>query len=92
MQIKVKSGRLSIGDKIFNEGDILNVEQSSAIDALVRYGNLEVIQDTKVTSKVVEDTKVTSGPVNADLNGDGVFDAKDKSIASKIMRRVVKRK
>lgn len=84
MQIKVTSGRLSFGDRIFKEGDVLTVDQSPAIDALIRYGNIEVIGAKNV--------KVVVPEVAVDLDGDGEFTKKDKSIASKVMRKIVRGK
>ena len=55
----------------------------SDLGHVVEWAKLGLIESCEVPKKVEEKKK----ELNLDLNGDGVFDKKDKSIAAKVLRK-----
>lgn len=71
----------------YKKGEIIRESDSEHIDEWSRKGHV-VLEESEPVSKPKKPSKPV---VEGDLNGDGKFDKKDKSIAGKILRRKTKK-
>ena len=79
---KILSGRLAIGNNIYEANEILDESQipKNNLDSLLRYKTIKLLDESVIVEKV-----------NKDLNNDGVIDSKDKSIAAKVLNSKAKK-
>jgi hypothetical protein len=89
MKIKVNCESFSFGGNKYVKGDVLDVSDLTGNVLLHRNNGLSSVKgDVVVAEKVVSEQEESC----LDLNGDGVFDKKDKSIAAKVLASKPKRK
>ena len=81
----VNGGRLMIDGREFKDQDVISDSDlgNAQVETLLRYKTIILLNEPAAATVATVPSK---GVVDGDLNNDGVFDKKDKSIAGKILR------